>query len=574
MVFCIILLLHYAFGLLVVAAGILAISAALPAAFGHGLGGDQAPPISFEGMEVTVRTDISPSDLAVGSIDDVNLKIRFFDLLSENTLEQVTYRVEVWKAEDLLARNLFYDDDGILYVEVRPDSGCDAAELHQCTNYGGSEHASAPGALYVFGTECNDDNVNTCARPTITGPLFDKGGLYNIKIDIEGASGPKVQVAERLTYDTFVSIAQEQDFLIRTAHAEEIPVVVKTYYDDVSNFVFDPSDNSITFDMPFDWDPEYVGLVPVVHEEIQVPSSFAPYSDGTQFKGYVNGIEIGQRALLNDPYSMDGTNIIHFLVSQSELEKINAALGPEHHANKNMNFRLVPVDDVSKSFTEFYLVDLVNFNPTQTNIRLSWDGSYGAGQTIPFEFAFFDSDMQLLPDVFYQYSVIDQSSGQVLFSSVTVDPNNPTIDAPEGIDIQNIHVPTEGLYRIDVHLAYTGLDQDITYSGIGSALVEIGLAQPEVAQPAPSQIPTWVKNNAALWTEDAIGDDVFIQAIQFLIQQGIIDIPPTESGEGSASGGIPTWVKNNAALWTEDAIGDDVFIQAIQFLIQQGIIVV
>ena len=560
-------------GLLVVIAGTLAISAALPAAFGHGLGGDQAPPISFEGMEVTVRTDITPSDLAVGSIDDVNLKIRFFDLLTDNTLDQVTYRVEVWKNGDLLARSLFYDDDGILYVRVLPDDDCDAAELNQCTNYGGSEHVSVPEALYVFGIECNDDNLDICARPTITGPVFDKGGLYNIKIDIEGASGPKVQVAERLTYDTFVSIAQEQDFLIRTAHAEEIPVVVKTYYDDVSNFAFDPSDNSITFDMPFDWSPDYVGLVPVVHEEIQIPSSFAPYSDGTQFKGYVNGIEIGQRALLNDPYSMEETNIIHFLVSQSELEKINAALGPEHHANKNMNFRLVPIHDVSKSFYEFYLVDLVNSNPTQTNIRLSWDATYGAGQNIPFEFAFFDSDKQLIPDVWYAYSVIDESN-QVLFSSVVVDPNNPLIFAPEGIDIQNIHVPTEGLLRIDVYVARTGLDSDTTYSGRGSALAEIGPIQPEAAPPETSQIPAWVKNNAVLWTEGAIDDAVFIQAIQFLIQQGIIDIPPTGSGDGSGSSGIPAWVKNNAVLWTEGAIDDAVFIQAIQFLIQQGIIVV
>ena len=32
----------------------------VPQAFGHGLGGDQAPPISFGGMEVTVRTDPEP----------------------------------------------------------------------------------------------------------------------------------------------------------------------------------------------------------------------------------------------------------------------------------------------------------------------------------------------------------------------------------------------------------------------------------------------------------------------------------------------------------------------------------
>ena len=553
--------------LLVVIAGTLAISAVLPAALGHnGWVGNHTPYISYEGMEVAVHVGVTPSDLTVGNIDEVNLKIRFFDLLTDNTLDQVTYRVEVWRAGDLLARNLFYDDDGILYVEVRPESDCDAVKLDQCTSYGGSEHVSAPGALYVFGTECNDDNVDICARPTITGPVFDRGGLYNIKVNIEGMGDPRMQATERLTYDTFVSIAQEHDFLISTAYTEEIPVVVKTYYDDVGNIAFDPSDNSITFDMPFDWSPEYVGMVPVVHEEIRIPSSFTPYSDGMQLKGYVNGFEIGPRALLYDPYSLQGTNIIHFLVSQSELERINAVLGPEHHANKNMNFRLVPVHDVSKKFAEFHLVDTVNFAPIQTSIRLSWDGAYGANQTIPFEFAFFDSDWQLIPDVWYAYSVIDESD-QVLFSSAVIDPDNPLIPAPEGIDIQSIHVPIEGTFRIDVHVAKTGLDFDATYSGIGSALVKIG-----PAQTATSQIPAWVKNSAMLWAEGAIDDAVFIQAIQFLIQQGIIDIPPTESGDGS--GGIPGWVGNNAMLWAEGTIDDVVFTYAIQFLIRQGIIVV
>ena len=567
MVFYIILLLYYLSGLFAVVVGVLAISVALPVAFGHGLGGDQAEPISFEGMEVTVRTDITPADLTIGSIDDVNLKIRFFDLLTDNTLDQVTYRVEVWKTEDLLARSLFYDTDGILYVEVRPDSDCDEASLSKCTVYGGSQHVSSPGALFVQGTECNDENVDICARPTIVGPVFDRGGLYNIKIDIEGATSPKVQVAQRLSYDTFVSIAQEQDFLISTAHAQEVPVVVKTYYDDVSNFTFDTSDNSITFDMPFDWSPDYVNLVPVVHEEIQIPSSFAPYAEGTQFTGYVNGIELGQRALLNDPYSMDDTNIIHFLVSQSELERINDALGPEHHANKNMNFRLVPSDGASKNSVEFYLVDLKDFTKrTPTNVTLSWDGTYGAGQTIPFEFAFFDSDKQIIPDVWYAYSVIDESN-QVLFSSITVDPNNPFISAPEGIDVQNIHVPTEGLLRIDVHIVGTGLDLDTTYSGLGSVRVEIGPGQ-------PTSIPGWVKNTAAFWADGTIDDTAFIGAIQFLVQQGIIDLPPTESDDGSGSDEIPEWIKNTAAFWADGTIDDTAFIGAIQFLVQQGIIAV
>ena len=247
--------------LFLVAVSILTVSvAALPNAFAHGLGGDQAEPLSFGDTQVTVRTDLTPYDLTLGDIDEVNMKIRFFDVETDLTLDQVTYRVEIWKSEELLARSLFYDDDGRLDVEIRPSANCNENELWRCTIYGGSEHTTAPGALYVFGEACTDENLDICGRPTITGPVFIQGGLYNIRIDVEGATSPKTLLSERLSYDTFVSIAKEQDFLIQTANAE-VPVVVKTYYDDIENFEFDTSDNSISFEMPFNWDPDYISLV-------------------------------------------------------------------------------------------------------------------------------------------------------------------------------------------------------------------------------------------------------------------------------------------------------------------------
>ena len=170
--------------------------------------------------------------------------------------------------------------------------------------------------------------------PQLLDQSSEKGGLYQIRVDIEAATSPKSILAELLSYDTFVSIAQDQDFMIQTANAE-IPVIVKTYYDDVDNFQFDESDNSISFDMPFDWSPDYVDLVQVVHEEVRVPKTFAPYAEGKQFKGYVNGIEVDQRALLNDPYSYDDTNVVHFLITNQELQRINETLGESIMITKN-----------------------------------------------------------------------------------------------------------------------------------------------------------------------------------------------------------------------------------------------
>ena len=566
---------YYKFGLFIAIIGIFTIPALIPDAFGHGLGGDQAPAISFEGMEVTVRTDLTPSDITVEDIEDINMKVRFFDTLTDTTLEKVTYRIEIWRSGDLLARNLFYDLDGRLDVEIRPDANCDEADLWKCSVYGGSEHVTAPGALFVHGEDCTDDNLETCARPTITGPIFEKGGLYNIRIDIEGATSPKTLLPILLSYDTFVSVAQEQNFLVQTASAEELPIIVKTYYDDVENFQFDTLDNSISFDMAFDWNPDYVDLVQVVHEEVRVPKSFVPYAEGKQFQGFVNGIEIDQRALLNDPYSYDDTNVVHFLITNTELTRINEELGSDNYDSKNMNLKLVPLDEASKSSTEFYLVDTNNFEQVPTTVNISWDGQYGANEEIPFEFTFFKEGKQLLKDVRYSYIALDERNNEIARYDGD-DPNSPGILSTEGIDIQRIFVPSEGQMRIDILVYGTGLDYDPTYSGIGSAIIEIGPGAPSsTATPAPSTeqkaIPEWIKNNAEWWADGTIDDNSFIQAIQFLIKEDVLKIPPTTQGSGDGSDEIPEWIKNNAEWWADGTIDDNSFIQAIQFLIKEGI---
>ena len=554
---------------LIIIIGIFTIPVILPNAFAHGLGGDQAPPISFGGMEVTVRTQLSPSDITVGEVNSANMQVRFFDTLTDKNLDKVTYRVEVWQSGELLARNLFYDLDGRLDVKIKPNPTCNKNNLEECSIYGGSEHVSAPGALFVQGAECTDDNLDICARPSITGPIFVKGGLYKIRVDIEAATSPRSVLANLLSYETFVSIAQEQDFFIKSASAQEIPVIVKTYYDDVDNFKFDQSDNSISFDMPFDWNPSYVDLVQVVHEEVRVPKSFAPYAEGKQFKGYVNGVEIDQRALLNDPYSYDDTNIVHFLITKNELQKINEKLGSDNYDNIKMDLKLVPLSEVSKSSTEFYLVDTVKYEKVPTTINISWDGKYGANQEIPFEFTFFNENRELIKDIRYAYFVFDEFDNEIA-SNVGDSTSSLGIVSTEGIDVQRIFVPSQGQIRVDVKVLGTGLDYAPKYAGIGSAIIEIGPGSSNsVPQKAP--IPSWIKNNAEWWAAGQIDDGSFVQGIQYLIKENVLKIPPTTQGTSSSSSDIPGWIKNNAEWWAAGQIDDDSFIQGIQYLIKEGI---
>ena len=202
-----------------------------------------------------------------------------------------------------------------------------------CTSYQGSEHISAPDALL-----CSKEKEDLLLKDQ----FLIKEDSTILRVDVEGATSAKNLLNQLLSYDTFVSVAQDQDFIIQTAQAEEIPVTVKTYYDEVENFNYDTSDDSISFDMPFDWDPEYIDLVAMVHEEIRVPKTFSPYAEGKQFKGYVDGVEVDNRVLLIDPYSYEDQNIIHFLVTGQELKRINDELGPTHYDRKQASFNLVP----------------------------------------------------------------------------------------------------------------------------------------------------------------------------------------------------------------------------------------
>jgi hypothetical protein len=529
-------------------------------AFAHGLGGDVAAPIGFGDMEVTVFTQLDPSDITVGKIDSANLSVRFYDTLTDVNLDQVTYRVELWRSGELLARSLFYDKDGTLDIEIKPKFGCSADKLWKCTQYYG-EIEGTSGGLFARGD----------GRPVVDGPIFDKGGLYNIRVDIEGATSPKVMVAEPLSFETFVSIAQEQNFFIQTASAQELPVIVKTYYDEVENFQYSKSSHQISFKMPFDWTPEYVEQVQVVHQEIRVPKSFDPYSAESSFVGYVDGVKVDQRALLIDPYSSETENIVHFLITGNELKRINDELGSSHQMSKEMFFELMPEGNVQKN----------SFNVAFENgytAFIAWETKYGAGQEIPFEFSFFNADGELVKDAIYAYALIDPQGKQ--FNIVTGD--NPEefvgVKALEGISTEPIYIPTEGMYTLNLTLTGEGFFNYDTYYP-GQQIFEVGspgVSTSSSTVPVSNEIsiPDWVKNNAGWWAAGDIDDNAFANGIEYMIKFEIILVPITESSGEKQDAVIPDWVRNNAGWWAAGDIDDNAFANGIQYLIKEGIIAV
>ena len=88
---------------------------------------------------------------------------------------------------------------------------------------------------------------------------------------------------------------------------------------------------------------------------------------------------------------------------------------------------------------------------------------------------------------------------------------------------------------------------------------------------AYAEVPDWVKNNAGWWADGSISESDFLKGIEFLINDGIISVPPT-TVSGESSEGVPSWVKNNAGWWADGVTTDGEFVNAIQHLMSMGLI--
>jgi hypothetical protein len=132
-----------------------------------------------------------------------------------------------------------------------------------------------------------------------------------------------------------------------------------------------------------------------------------------------------------------------------------------------------------------------------------------------------------------------------------------------------------GTYNITWdHYYYTGQPAWGPLDSSGSETVVIPALTDTAADAAEEiVIPSWIKNNAGWWASNQIDDRAFVSGLQWLISNGIMNIPPTVQGAGSDDV-IPSWIKNNAEWWADDLIDDRNFVTGLQWLITNGIMII
>jgi len=524
-------------------------------AFGDGLTQENLPPASVGDRDASLFIKISPSILTEDTVGDTYLELKLFDANTGVPIKHTSMFIEVEKDGELLMRDLFHTHSGDLLLKIQPTD----LDVNDVVVYGDTEP-------YLRGWMSTNDQISVKA------PVLLEAGLYHFSIEIFGIDFDKniFSTSDTPKFESWLSVADIFDEnILYQGNTYDTPII--SYYDVISNFNFDEDTSAITWSMPFNWDvPRLESQNIFVHQEIHFPNTLTSFTKTTSYDASVNGISLVGRELIADPYSMDDTLILHYLLSKDKILKVANSVSSNSHS---MDFRLAPG---SPSVLNENTFDIVL--DSGVLVKVSYDKKFGVGDDIPIKFTFFGPNDELLKYVKHGFRITDDT-GNTLYEEMGDDSFQLGLLSTEGIDIQSINLPSQGNYELTVVVFSTGQDIDKTFSGIGSSTFALGASTAGSDQNNTKEqttinsatIPAWIKNNAEWWAAGQIDDDSFIQGIQFLIKEDVLKIPPTSQGSSSGSNDIPAWIKNNAEWWAAGQIDDDSFIQGIQFLIKEGI---
>jgi hypothetical protein len=447
-------------------------------AFADGLTQENLPPASLGNREGSLFVKISPPIYTTQSKGDAYMQFRLFDAKTNETVQHVTYDIEVSKGanpavgEKPLVRDFFHAHNGLLTIKVEPTNG-------SLTIFGDRDPFQAAFVADPGGT------IN------LRGPVLKEGGLYKLDVQIFGVDNDRnIFVPDDAPkFETFLSVGDVFNFRNLTFEGKPFNTTLISYYDRIDDFNFNSTTGKFSWSMPFYYDVKRLEKNPIfVHEEIKLPKDLFGSSI---FNATVNGQPISGRTLAIDPFTSPDAVILHYLINKNDVIKIaNEWQQQEGSATttgsmNNSTAATVPVslksggdssnNQNASGIMEFALTTTApeniaaieggntttgsssegqgirtSVNATSTDLLSDTGGIYVNVQWPPapismntsakfnFTDAFSGGDLNAI--VMYDLSVLDSNGKQVF--------EKKGLTAQNSQDTQNIKFPAEGTYQL------------------------------------------------------------------------------------------------------------------------------
>jgi len=180
-------------------------------------------------------------------------------------------------------------------------------------------------------------------------------------------------------------------------------------------------------------------------------------------------------------------------------------------------------------------------------------------------------DTEFLNQVQYDLLVVDENLNPL--RSIAQDEGRLFLYSPSGLALLDVTVEEPVGTAHYVVWIYGLAPPNIVPSSSPDYLqidIPISKGSSTPTPPPSTKVPSWIKTTASFWVDGISTDKEFVSAIEFLIKERVIVIPPTSQGSGSAAE-IPSWIKTTTGFWVDGFTSDDEFVSAIQWLITNGI---
>ena len=326
-------------------------------AYADGLSQESLPPSPIGNRELSLFVKINPSILTTENAKNAYIQFRLFDTANNRTIQHVTYEITVTrgtnsKTENPILNDFFHAHNGLLTLHIIPSVG----------------------ALTVYGKQdpllqawVADARGNILVR----GPLLLQGGLYHFHVRIFTIDNDATlyDLSNKLKFDSYVSVGSVYS-TNESYQNHNYNTTLISYYNQIQNFKFDPSNEIFSWSIPFDYNLTRIKQQPIfVHEELWLPKSWKGFGDLNRYNATVNGVPLSGRSLAIDPFSSSSANIIHYLVNKNDIIQLSTEYNPKHidsaertgvksttNVTGLMNFALTPFTGVTQTFPQIPVV--------------------------------------------------------------------------------------------------------------------------------------------------------------------------------------------------------------------------
>ncbi len=140
------------------------------------------------------------------------------------------------------------------------------------------------------------------------------------------------------------------------------------------------------------------------------------------------------------------------------------------------------------------------------------------------------------------------------------------------LTVSEVYISTKDSRYVFSYNVWSGFPDHLPIFNSMVETIQISPTENKKSSDDSSYVPNWVEYNVRWWNMELIDDRTFVSAMQFLVNQKVIIMPPASQDTDSApplNDETMNFLKHGLGTWAAGKIGDEGFFRAIEYLMYQ-----